>query len=336
MNGLVVTVSSAELFNIMLTYYPKNIVENFTAFIVYDDVKNENILNDIHTIIKEHDIPLFNNVTIINKDEIIDFYLSKYKCEGTDKKFLYQYPCHTQILIPAFIFDKFKITKLFTSDDDVLILRDLSYLFSNNIDFSAKKDSLYYLRTNGKYDILNAFNQIFNSNFTLDEINALPFFAGNLVLSYDDKLLDYFDRFLKSKYVQYMYYDHEGYTSWTISQRFFHFYMHKVMTYPDKTTKLMGPEMRFVLSLSALDKTGDGREFKQSVPTILHYAIGVKKPLFMRKFLPGIAWRYNDFQYQPKYEWHDILYNENWTPTKFSKVQKDRDNKILTKNKPIF
>jgi hypothetical protein len=72
---------------------------------------------------------------------------------------------------------------------------------------------------------------------------------------------------------------------------------------------------------------------KNVVPSLIHYAIGTKKPIWLRQFLPGIAWRFDGFQYQPKYELKDILYNKDWVPPKWKDVQKKiKDGAIQKKS----
>ena len=39
----------------------------------------------------------------------------------------------------------------------------------------------------------------------------------------------YFERFMKNEFAQHMFFDFEGYTSWTVEQRFHHFNVHRLM-----------------------------------------------------------------------------------------------------------
>jgi len=58
---------------------------------------------------------------------------------------------------------------------------------------------------------------------------------------------------------------------------------------------------------------------KQVTPSLLHYAIGTKKPIFLRQFLQGIEWKFG-FRYEPKYELKDILYDKAWKPPMFKEI----------------
>jgi hypothetical protein len=71
--------------------------------------------------------------------------------------------------------------------------------------------------------------------------------------------------------------------------------------------------------------TPPDKYLKVVVPSIIHYAIGTKKPLWLNDFLPGLEWRYG-FTYEAKYELKDILYNKNWQPPSFKSVQKNGFN----------
>ena len=67
--------------------------------------------------------------------------------------------------------------------------------------------------------------------------------------------------------------------------------------------------------------TPPDKYLKVVVPSIIHYAIGTKKALWLNDFLPGLEWRYG-FVYEAKYELKDILYNKDWVPPSFKSVQK--------------
>ena len=64
------------------------------------------------------------------------------------------------------------------------------------------------------------------------------------------------------------------------------------------------------------------RYLKAVTPSLIHYAIGTKKPLWLNDFLPGLTWKYDGFLYQAKYELKDILYDKTWQPPSFKSVQK--------------
>ena len=71
--------------------------------------------------------------------------------------------------------------------------------------------------------------------------------------------------------------------------------------------------------------TPPDKYLKVVVPSIIHYAIGVKKPLWLNDFLPGLEWRYG-FTYEAKYELKNILYDKNWVPPSFKSIQKNGFN----------
>ena len=201
-------------------------------------------------------------------------------------------------------YEKFGVERTYTSDDDVFIFKDLSYLFDKYEGYAFKKENLFYLRNKDKYETLAAFNEMFESDFTLEQVNALSLNCGNLLYGIDPKLEYYFERFMKHSWSHHMYYDFEGYTSWTVEQRFHHFNIHRLLKEGHKVEPFKGEDLRLILSIG---KNPPEKSLKSTVPSLLHYAVGKKKPDFLRSFLPGIEWRYG-FKYEPKFELKDKLY----------------------------
>jgi hypothetical protein len=97
-------------------------------------------------------------------------------------------------------------------------------------------------------------------------------------------------------------------------------------------------DLRLMQNLDKGMKAGtpDERYLKQVTPSIIHYAIGTKKPLWLRDFLPGLSWKFDGFQYEPKYELKDILYNKDWQPPSFKSVQKKGFGFEIKKTKSLF
>ena len=240
--------------------------------------------------------------------------------------------------MPIYLKEKFGVKRTLVSDDDVFILNDLSYMWDEYEEFGIKKENLFYIRNKDKYDVMDAFNEIFETDFTLEQMNALSINAGNIIYGEDPKLEYYFERFMKHPFIHHLYFNFTGYTSWTVEQRFHHFNIHRYLAEGRKVKFTDSKDLRLMQNLDKGMKAGtpDERYLKQVTPSIIHYAIGTKKPLWLRDFLPGLSWKFNGFQYQPKYELKDILYNKDWQPPSFKSVQKKGFGFETKKIKSLF
>jgi len=330
-NALAIGVSSLEFFNILLTYYPKGINETFDIYLFVDDKRVS--VTEVKNIIKEHNIPVFNNATVNTVVNLYDYYAEKHGYEGKAKQMMYNQGCVFKILMPIYLQEHYGVKRTYTSDDDIFIFNDLSYMFDEYKEFGFKKENLFNLRNSDKYEVLAAFNEIFETDFTLEEVNALSVNAGNVIYGYDPDMEKYVKRWMNHPMVHHLFYDFDGYTSWTIEQRFQHFNLHRLKREGRTVDILKSKDLRLMQNLDKGMKAGkpDEKYLKQVTPSLIHYAIGTKKPLWLRDFLPGISWKFNGFQYQPKYELKDILYNKEWTPPKWQEVQKKIKNGAIKK-----
>lgn len=332
-NAVAIGVSSLEFTNILCSYYPKDIKEKFDIYLFVDDTKID--LEKLKGIFKEHNLDAFKNAKIIILKDLYSHYIEKHGYEGKAKEFLLTHGCLFKILMPIYLNEKFGVKRTYVSDDDVFIFNDLSYMWDEYEEFGYKKENLFYIRNKDKYDVMDAFNEIFESNFTLEEMNALSINAGNIIYGEDDKLEYYFERFMKHPFIHHLFFNFTGYTSWTVEQRFHHFNMHRYLAEGRKVDFLKSKDLRLMQNLDKGMKAGtpDERYLKVVTPSLIHYAIGVKKPLWLRDFLPGLSWKFNGFQYEPKYELKDILYNKDWKPLPFKAVQKKQKE---FKTKSVF
>lgn len=319
-NALAIGVSSHEFMNILLTYYPKDVQENFDIYLFLDDTKVTE--ESVREVIGNHNIESFKNATYISIKDVYDYYVEKHGYEGKAKEFLYTHGCLFKALMPMYLLDKYKVKRTYVSDDDVFIFNDLSYMFTEYEEFGYKKENLFNLRNADKYEVLAAFNDIFESNFTLEEMNALSINAGNIIYGHDPKMEYYFQRFMNHKMVHHLFFDFVGYTSWTVEQRFHHFNFHRLIKEGRTVDMLKSKDLRLMQNVDkeALANNIQPLYLKQVIPSLLHYPIGTKKPIFLRQFLRGIEWKFG-FAYQPKYELKDILYDETWRPPAFKEVQ---------------
>jgi len=301
-NAVAIGTSNLEWINILLSYYPKDIQENFDIYMFVDTSKIT--INQVRHVIGNHDVPIFKKATFVDVQKLYKYYIEKHGYEGKAKEFLLTHGAMFKILMPIYLNEKFGVERTYTSDDDVFIFKDLSYLFEKYEGYAFKKENLFYLRNKDKYETLAAFNEMFESDFTLEQVNALSLNCGNLLYGIDPKLEYYFERFMKHSWSHHMYYDFEGYTSWTVEQRFHHFNIHRLLKEGHKVEPFKGEDLRLILSIG---KNPPEKSLKSTVPSLLHYAVGKKKPDFLRSFLPGIEWRYG-FKYEPQFELKDKLY----------------------------
>ena len=320
--ALAIGVSSLEFTNILCSYYPKGIKEKFDIYLFVDDTKID--LDKLAGIFKEHDLDIFKNAQIIILNDLYDYYIKKHGYEGKPKEFLLSHGCLFKILMPIYLKEKFGVKRTLVSDDDVFILNDLSYMWDEYEEFGIKKENLFYIRNKDKYDVMDAFNEIFETDFTLEQMNGISINAGNIIYGEDPKLEYYFERFMKHPFIHHQYFNFTGYTSWTVEQRFHHFNIHRYLAEGRKVKFTDSKDLRLMQNRDKMMKAGTppDKYLKVVVPSIIHYAIGVKKPLWLNDFLPGLEWRYG-FKYEAKYELKDILYDKNWSPPSFKSIQKN-------------
>lgn len=333
-NALVIGVSNLEYVNILLTYYPKGLKENFDVYLFIDDKKVTP--DQVREVISNHNVELFNNATYIITNDVYDHYTKKFGYEGKAKDMLYKQGCIFKILAPTYLKEKFGVTRVYTSDDDVFIFNDLSYMFEKYKGFAIKKDNLFNFKNKDKYEVLAAYNEIFGTNFSLDQMNSLSVNAGNVIYGDDPDMEEYVRRFINHPMVHHLYYDFDGYVSWTIEQRWQQFNLHRLRAEGKPADLLESKDLRLAQNVDK-DALANGEQpiyLKQVTPSLLHYAIGTKKPIFLRQFLQGIEWKFG-FRYEPKYELKDILYNESWRPPAFKEVQR-KIKGVSKKSVPVF
>ena len=328
-NALAIGVCNLEYTNILLTYYPKGLEENFDIYLFVDDQKIS--IEDLKNVIAQHDIPVWNNAEYIVINDVYDYYQEKHKYEGKAKEFLYTHGSLFKILMPCYLGDKFGVKKTYTSEDDTFIFSDLSNMFEDYKEFAYKKNGLFYFKGSHRYKELASYNQVFESDFNMEELNALPVFSGNVVYSADDKLEYYFERYVKHPFVHHLFFDFKGYTSWTVEQRFQHFNIHRLLK-EGRTVDMIAPKDLRIYSAVNKDEDSTAQYLKQVTPALVHYGIGAKKPIWLRDFIRGISWKFDGFMYEPKYELKDILYDRNWSPDQFKNIydsDKRKKRKLL-------
>ena len=165
-NAVGIGVSNLEWINIMLSYYPKDIDENFDIYLFVDTTKVK--LNQVRHVIGNHDVPIFKKATLIDVKQLYKYYIEKHRYEGKAKEFLLTHGAMFKILMPIYLNEKYKVERTYTSDDDVFIFKDLSYMFDKYKGYAFKKENLFTLRNKDKYETLAAFNEMFESEFTLE------------------------------------------------------------------------------------------------------------------------------------------------------------------------
>lgn len=333
-NALGIGVSSMEYINILCTYYPKDIIENFDVYFFIDIEKVT--IEQIKSVISCHSIPIFNNATYIIIKDVYDHYTEKHQYTGRAKTMLYNQGCLFKILIPIYLKEKYNVSRTYTSDDDVFIFNDLSYMFDKYKGFAIKKDNLFNFKNSDKYEVLAAYNEIFSSNFSLSQMDALSVNAGNVIYGDDPDMEEYVKRFINHPMVHHLYYDFDGYVSWTIEQRWQHFNLHRLRSEGKHADLIESKDLRLAQNVDkkALADNIQLEYLKHVTPSLLHYAVGTKKPIFLRQFLRGIEWKFG-ITYEPLYELKNILYDETWTPPKFKQIQKKQKEKIK-KNIAVF
>ena len=253
-HALAIGVSSLEFVNILLSYYPKGIKETFDIYLFVDDSKVD--IDKLKGILKEHDIPIFKNAEIIILNDLYAYYTKKHNYEGKSKEFLYGHGCLFKTLMPIYLREKYGVKRTYVSDDDIFILNDLSYMWQEYEGYAIKKENLFYIRNKDKHEVVKAFNEIFESNFTLEELNALSINAGNILYAEDPKLEYYFERFMKHPFVHHHFFNFKGYTSWVIEQRFHHFNLHRYMAEGKKVDFLKSKDLRLMQCLDKMMKAG--------------------------------------------------------------------------------
>jgi len=327
-NVLAIGVSNRDYFNIMMSYYPKDITENYSIVLFVDN--QNNILDDIKDLIKSHNIPAFNNAKIVvNSDLVID-YIKEQTLSEAAQKALIENVVYFKIIVPIYIKKVYNTPRVFAIDDDIFILKDLSPLFDKYDGWAFKKENLFSLKNSDKHKIINQFNSVFNEDFKLEELNAISLNSGTIMYDIDDNYISHVNRFLENSIIQNISFNSVGFTAWTLEQRFQHFNMHYLMKNKHNVKLLDGSDIRLI--------TNVGKEelgtiyLKHATPYNINYAIGVKKPMWLSKFLVGIAWKFNDFIVQPKFELKNILHNKNWVPVRTKRVHIKKKDHI----KPVF
>lgn len=333
-NGLVIGVSNLEYLNILLTYYPKGINENFSLYLFIDTKKIS--FEQVKEVISNHNVHLFNNAVYIDIDDMNDHYTKKHGYEGVAKLMLYNHGCIFKILAPVYLKELYGVNRIYTSDDDVFIFKDLSYMFEKYKGFAIKKDNLFNFKNSDKYEVLAAFNEIFDTNFSLAQMDSLSVNGGNVMYGDDPDMEEYVKRFINHPMVHHMYYNFDGYVSWTIEQRWQHFNLHRLRQENKPADLLDSKDLKLAQNIDKVAYANGTQPIylKQVTPALLHYAIGTKKPIFLRQFIKGIAWKFG-FIYEPKYELKDILYDESWIPPKFKEIQK-KSKPTLKKTTSVF
>jgi len=99
---------------------------------------------------------------------------------------------------------------------------------------------------------------MFESDFSLEEVNKLSINAGNIIYGHDEKMEYYVERFIKSPMTHHLFFDFEGYTSWTVEQRFQHFNVHRLLKEGRTVDLIQSKDLRLILNIDKkayLEKT---------------------------------------------------------------------------------
>lgn len=327
-NVLAIGVSNRDYFNIMMSYYPKDANENYSIVLFIDN--QNSILDDIRDLIRSHNIPAFNKASIVVNSDLALDYIKDHTLSDAAQKVLIENGLFFKIIAPIYIKKIWGATRVFFVDDDIFILKDLSPLFDKYDGWAFKKENLFSLKNSDKHEITKQFNSIFGSNFKLKELNAISLNSGTIMYDVDNDYVTHVNRFLENSFVQNISFNTVGFTAWTLEQRFQHFNMHYLMKNQANLKLINGSDIRLITNVGN-EEVGT-IYLKQSTPYIIHYAIGVKKPLWLSKFLIGIAWMFNGFIPQPKFELKNILYNKDWTPSQAKRLHTKKKERI----KPVF
>lgn len=328
-NVVLIGVSSYEYINIMCSYYPRGINENFDVVFIIDEdkVSSEGLLK----IFNEHDLDTFKSAKFINKNDIIEHYIQKLNIQDTvtigkittwfakppggywkdvslklkgNATFARNYVLSFKIPAPQYVIDTMGYDKVFLLDDDIFIFNDISDIFKYD-KLMFKKDALFRIgNTKSDITLLDAYNDIFETSFSREDINSLPINSGSILYMNDSNLDYYFKRFIENEHINKIYYfnvssknNQRIYSTWTLEQRFWHFYM--VKTIKEGRGGLLSNQEVKVLINSGIPKD---KYLTVNMPKILHYAIGKQKTDFLTWALPGLSWKYDGFKYEPKYE----------------------------------
>jgi len=325
-NILAIGVCNRDYFNIMMSYYPKDINENYRIVLFVDN--QNNILDDIKGLIKFHNIPIFNNAKIIVNSDLVLDYIKEHTLSTSAQQVLTDNVLFFKLIVPIYIKKVYNTTRVFAIDDDIFILKDLSPLFNKYDGWAFKKENLFSLKNSDKLEVINQFNFIFNTDFKLDELNSISLNSGTIMYDIDDNYVTHVNMFFENSLIQNISFKTVGFTAWTLEQRFQHFNMHYLMKNKHNVKLLDGSDIRLITNVGN-DEIGT-IYLKQVTPYIIHYAIGVKKPLWLSKFLIGVAWKFNDFIFQPKFELKNILYNKNWVPGRIKRAHSKKKEHVKT------
>ena len=317
-NVLAIGVSHRDYFSIMMAYYPKDIDETFDIVLFVDN--RNNILQDIKDLIEYYNVPIFKRAKIVIIEDLLNDCVQNFNPSERAKKFLFEFAACFKLFVPIYLKKHYNVQRVFAIDDDIFILRDLSPFFEKYKGWAFKKETLFNLKTKNKQDIINEFNSMLDTSFELNELNSLSLNSGTIMYDIDDMYTEYVKRFIENTFAQDLFFNNDGFSAWTVEQRFQHFNMHRLLKERDDTLLFQGSDVRLITGVGD-DEPGQNY-LKQTIPYIIHYTLGVKKPLWLRKFLPGIAWRFDGYVFHPKFELKDILYNENWKPLPFKLVHK--------------
>lgn len=326
-NVLAIGISNKEFFNIILTYYPRENDETYSIVLFLDEHKVT--VEEISDIINRHSIEAFKSAKIFYMKEILAHFDSKFPNLTTgDRNFLYAYNPNAKLILPIFLRDKFSTEKVYTLDDDVFIFKTLNSEFSH--DYAFKKETMFRLRGSLANETTKVFNSIFGTTFTIDELNKISLNSGTIVynITKDSNYDQYVLRFIQSAFIQRVFYDYSGFTSWTLEQRFQHFNMHRLQN-EFGIDLLSAKEVNLTLGYDKHYRV-DKKYLVNVTPNLIHYACGVKKNLFLSQFLSGIEW-VNGFKYIPLYELKETLYDFSYQPPKFKTLYASTINKRLEK-----
>jgi len=293
-NSVVIGLCKYEYLNIILNYYPKDIKENFNLYLIVDTDKLD--IDKVKSIISEYNINVFNNAILIKRKDILDYYIKLFNLDDDAINFLYNYGPSFKIPLYDYINKFYSLENLLVLDDDIFIFGDLNSLFINEtyMYHTFKFDFLDKLKpTKRSYEIINEYNKIFNTDFTLESINTLTLNSGTVLLKSNPNILDNFLKFATNKYIQNLSKELNSQNKrYYFEQRFFHFYIHTLnnkYAFFDKCIMLFNKV-----------KVGSKNFGIRKMPIVFHYAVGKQKNAFLKNMLTALEWKYG--KYIPKYE----------------------------------
>ena len=287
MKNLIIIQNDMEMLDLLLFKYPKETKKD-VLFHFVNDTRFVDQRKDIDDRIKNSDCDIKYNYQVhdskdINKDAIQKVELNN----KLSKLFFANYRFNIQFAVP--IYFSSRVDKILMTDDDIVIYLDPSFLFDKY------GDAIIQVPFN-KYDPnnispqFNAYKEVFNLDMTVEEYNKNTMGAGTFIYSFEDNFIDYFDRFYSNKILMQIFekhykkyedgYKNNGYVAKSFfADQFWNFYFKKMIKDRNKSLFFRDGDIRLILTRLKNENWLPKKMLK--TPTIIHYAAGTKKKLYI-------------------------------------------------------